>query len=277
MQLIRFGGVDLPMVSEEVTFPFDTRSNLIPLPYGGIDQDGQASVYQANRIGRTFRVPCTENERDLVASTDRLMRAFASGRKVLVARMRDGSYRQTFAKVLNAPQPRRSDDKNYQEFSVVWELDFPYWIDTEQEPHYLDHGLYLDSGLFLDGNYTSVTLNELIETFSIENNGVVQNRRGFLYIYPDVGGAFTDLTLRNLTNDYILYLVGTVVDGQRLLVDFLSKSVKLDAVDAYTMLELPTGQMDWMMLEVGTNYFSIELASVTGNTTFEYHWADLYK
>lgn len=276
MQLIKFGGVKLPRVDEQVAFPNTMQSGLVSLPNGSFDEHGQPSILQSFRITREFKVACNENDTDLAGYIDDLMRVFASGRKVLECLWRDGSKRQTFAKVMNSVRPRLSDDRNYQQFTVEFEVNYPFWLDSEQEPLYLDHGWYLDTGLYIDGNYTTLTIDSLQEAFTITNNGLVPNRRGTIVVRPQVGGSVTNLVITNQTNWYILRFLDTLSYPESLVIDLLSRSVKVDVLNAYSSIQLPVRQMEWMRLEIGDNDIVIDCDSRSGNVTFEWHWSDPY-
>lgn len=261
---------------EDVSFPFNVRQNYITLANGSLDEDGQAAVLQPYEITRACKLYCGPNSISVNEQLDDLMRIAAKGRLVLVAKWRDNSKRQTFAKVRNISRPRRTDDANYQEVIVTWYIDYPYWMATEDEPPYLDHEGYFDSGLNFDGNYTTVTINAVTETFTIANEGMLPVNRGQLVIIPASGGSLENLVLRNTSNLMEWQYNGIVGDPHWLYVDFLSRTCKLSAVNSYAVVEVPASQMEWMTLERGDNEIELEVDSITGVVNFEWHWARQY-
>lgn len=277
MQLTYFGGLPLPMGDEEVAFPFETRSNLLELADGSFDQLGSTLQLRPYVITRGFKLTdLLQCSAQLGFKLDDLMRVFASGRRVLRATWRDGSQRQTYAKVSSALRTRRIDDRSYQELAVTFVIDFPYWFKTAHEPRHFDHGYYFDAGWSFDGNYTTQLIDSTRETFTITNNGIVPIKRGKLIVRPRSGGSLTDLTITNETNWLRIFYFGTLAYPQVLTLDLLSKSAKVDSVNAYANIELPSGQMLWMRLELGANTIALEPRVRAGNVDFEWHWADTY-
>lgn len=276
MQLLSFGGLRLNCVDEDVSFPFSVRNNYLILPNGSIDEDGQLAVLQPYSITRVCKLWCGPSSDSVNDQLDALMRVAAKGRLVLVARWRDGSRRQTFGKVTAISRPRRTDDANYQEVSVTWFIDYPYWMASEDEPHYFDHEELMDEDVYFDGNYTAVTINGNSETFTITNEGLVVIQRGQLVLTPESGASLENLTLTNHTNLMEWHYNGIVNEPHWLYVDFLSRTCKLSAVNSYDEVETPAGQMEWMTLELGDNDLEIEVDSITGSVAFEWHWAKQY-
>lgn len=276
MQMILFGGLPLNCVDEDVAVPFSVRQNYFALANGSLDEDGQLAVLQPYSITRACKLYCGPNSISIQEQLDALMTVAARGRLVLVARWRDGSKRQTFAKVTNISRPRRTDDSNYQEVSVTWFIDYPYWMATEDEPPYFDHQQLFDTDQYMDGNYTAITVNGLSETFTIANEGTVAINRGQLVIIPASGASIENLVLTNTTNLMEWRYNGIIGDPHWLYVDFLSRTCKISAVNSYDEVETPAGQMEWMTLELGDNEIELTVEAVTGNTGFEWHWARQY-
>lgn len=277
MELVSFKGVPLSGADVSESYPMGTRSNLVDLADGAFDEDGQRVNLQPYQITRTFKI--TDREKRGVKineKTDAFLRALAGGRGVLKARMRDGTFRQTFAKFLNVERARRLDDKNYQELTVTWQVDYPYWLASEDEPLYMDHGYVMDAGKFMDGHYDLITLNASSVAATIVNGGMLPVRRGKIILIPASGASLTDLTILNTANMMQLRYTGEIANPKVLVLDLLSKSAKLDAVNAYANIEIRTDQMDWMQLEVGDNPLVITSGSRTGTTEMEYHWSRHY-
>ncbi len=177
---------------------------------------------------------------------------------------------------VTAHSPRRSNDRTYQEITVAWYIDYPYWLAREDEPFYFDNGENFDAGKHFDGHYESITINALQKTFTIANTGMVPFVRGTLVITPAAAASITNLTITNKTNWMKLDYVGTIAYPDFLVIDFLSKSVKKSAVNNYNALRIPPGQMEFMRLQQGNNDIQLDVVSRTGNTAFEWHWARHY-
>lgn len=276
MQLISYFGLPLNCVDEDVSIPFSVRRNYFALANGSVDEDGQLAVLQPYSITRACKLYCGPNSISINEQLDALMRVAAKGRGVLVAKWRDGSKRQTFAKVTDISRPRRTDDANYQEVSVTWFIDYPYWMATEDEPPYFDHEQLFDTDQYFDGNYTWVQINSLLEAFTVTNEGTVPINRGQLVVLPESGASIENLVLTNTTNLMEWRYNGIINEPHWLYVDFLSRTCKLSAVNSYDEVETPAGQMEWMTLELGDNAIEVSVEDRTGVTVFEWHWARQY-
>lgn len=272
MRLTHFGGQSLPTPAEDLDTPIEARSALVELPDGGFDQDGQKTVLRPVTITRSFKITSS-----LDSTMDAILGKMYKGRMVLKAILRDNStYRQTFAKILKVERPRNPADVNVQRVVITFLQNFPFWFKSTHEPHYLDHGDVLDDGWFLDGNYTTFTINASSITGTITTAGNVPVKRGTLVIRPASSASLTNLTITNKTNWQIFRYEDTLAYPSVLVVDLLAKSAKVDGVNAYADVGIPTGQMDWMQLEVGANSIQMDVESRSGNTTVEWHWSDTY-
>lgn len=272
MRLTHFGGVALPTASEALDIPTEARSSLVELSDGAFDQDGQGIVLRPVTITRTFKITST-----LDTTRDALMAKLAKGRLVLKALLRDNATaRQTFAKILRVSSPRAVGDIHYQAMQVTFAQDFPYWFKTTHEPPYADNGLVADSGLVADGNYTTVTINALEKTATITGAGTVPIRRGQLVLTPAAGASITNLVITNQTNNMKLRYDATLTAPDVLVIDLLAKSAKLSNANAYASIGIPSGQMDWMQLEVGANAIVVDVDAVTGSVVLDWHWSDTF-
>jgi hypothetical protein len=177
---------------------------------------------------------------------------------------------------LTVNRAREPFDKYVQQVELTMAQTYPYWLATEDEPFYLDNGEILDDGLSLDGNYTSLTINSTSESVTITNGGNVPIRRGLIVLRPASGASLTNIVITNQTNWQSLEFHATLAYPQMLVLDLLPKSAKLDAVDAYADMVIPSGQIAWLTLEVGDNAIVITADSKVGNTAFEWHWSRHY-
>lgn len=274
MKLYSFGGITFPTAYQDQDMPIGARSPLVELPGGAFDEDGQAVTLRPNVITCRFPVDST-----IDATLDTLLAKLMQGRLVLKAVLRNGtSYRQTFAKLVSVTRPRAPFDKLVQQVEVTFSQSFPFWFDSADEPYYLDHGKVLDDtpSWNLDGNYTAVTINATQETATITTAGTVPVLRGKIVVRPASGASITNLTITNQANWKILRYQSTLAYPNALVIDLLAKSAKVDAANAYSSIDIPTDQMDWMVLEVGANNIVIDVEAQTGNTAFEWHWSDSY-
>lgn len=262
----------MPTASEDLNLPMEARSGLVTLPDGAFDQDGDALVLRPVLIERTFKITS-----GIDVNLDALMTAFRGGRNILKAVLRDNStYRQTFAKVVRVERPRNAAAVNYQELRVTFEQDYPYWLATADEPSYLGQGGTLGSGT-LDGQFKDITINALSVASTITNSGALPVMRGTIVIIPDSpNGRISDLQIANAANQMWLRYVSTVTYPQILVIDLLSKSIKIDGVNTYAYLRIPDTQMDWMRLETGDNTLTLTVNARTGTTHVHYHWARHY-
>lgn len=272
MKFVSFGGVSFPTAYQDQDMPIGARSNLVELPGGAFDEDGQQVTLRPGVLSYRFPVDST-----IDATMDALLAKLAQGRLVLKAVLRNGTtYRQTFAKLVSVSRPRAGFDKLVQQVELTLSQSFPYWFDSADEPHYLDHGEVLDAGWSLDGNYTAVTINATQKTATITTAGIVPVLRGKIIVRPASGASITNLTITNQTNWKILRYQDTLAYPDVLVIDLLAKSAKVNDSNAYSAIDIPSDQMDWQVLEVGANSIVIDVEAQTGNTAFEWHWSDTF-
>lgn len=276
MKFYSFGGISFPTAYQDQDMPIDARSNLVELPGGAFDEDGQQVTLRPSLL--TYRFPVDSS---IDATIDALLAKLAQGRLVLKTVLRNGtSYRQTFAKLVSVNRARAPLDKLVQQVELTLSQSFPYWFDSSDEPYYLDHGKVLDDtpSWNLDGNYTAVTLNASTNTATITPAGTVPVLRGKIIIRPAGGSAaLTSIIITNQTNWKILRFLGTLSAGEVLVIDLLAKSAKVNETNAYSSIDLPVDQMDWMQLEVGANAIVIDVTSPGAySAAFEWHWADTF-
>lgn len=276
MILYRFAGEFLPPAFKSSNSPFSGRAPLVILRDGSFDSDGVESVRQPFAIEASFDVTdwCANNTDDKL---DELMAVFAAGRRVLVARQLDGiTERQTFAKVVSVDRPATLSTKEVQPLTVTFSVDYPYWMSTDDEPYYLNNGKVL-SGWPLAGYYEAEVIATTSHSFIIANSGTSQVRRGRINFVPRAGASITNPKITNSrTGEWIRY-VGVTAFNNQLNLRLLDKSCKINWItDAYSGMQINTGQMDWLTLALGDNPIIVTCSAITGTVDLEWHWSRQY-
>ena len=271
MRLTHFAGYALPVGNASDDFDIDARSNLLSLPGGAYDMDGSGLIATANRVKRAFVIVD-----DLDDTIDAIVAKFAKGRRILKGLLRDeGTYRQTWAKVVSVSRRRTSAMAAYQEMAVTWDRDYPYWLTTAHEPKYLDNGEVFDDAWILDaGNKTSITVTASPTAQTIDNTGGCKIPK--LRILVEPGTSITDLRIYNKTTSQWVQYNGALVSGDVLEIKTLPKTVEKNSADDYASLSIGSGQVDWLELEVGENDLEITCAAISGTTTVHVYWSEHY-
>jgi len=269
--LRRFGGCVLPEGGGETSIPLSARSGLLTMPDGAFDQDGVGLVLQHRKITR--RMIITDDIDDTV---DNLLSWLGRGRRILVAKLRDDiTRRQTWAKMVSVEREMKSGYLGQQPLVIGFEQDYPFWIATDDEPFYLDHGHYLDAGLLLDAGHVEVqSITGVTTAFTISNTGVAAVVGGELTINP--GTSITNVRIENAANGMAFEWLGTLVSGDALTVDFLSRSVQHNNENDYASFAVPEAQIDWMRLELGDNPITVHCDAVDGTGQLRWRWARHY-
>lgn len=277
MRLVQFGAVMLPEEDGKDSYSHPVRSGLYRLQGGAFDQDGGSVYPQSRALTRSFVVMADEDY-TIQEKIDELESEFSEGRKVLKAVTRDGDYRQTFAKVLDFDYDYATGEIGLQPCKITFEIDYPYWLSSEDEPTYLSQGYLLDGTWnFSPGNYEAEVITSSPHDFTITVPEGVRIPRGYIVIVPRTSASVEDITVFNDANDMQLTYEGEVVDGERLVIQFLTKTVELDDVGDYDNFSIPSDQGDWMLLEVGENDITITIDTVVGTTDFYWQWSRHYK
>lgn len=280
MKLYSFGGLTLPTTLQQEVFPMAGRESLVTLRDGAFDEDGADPVLQPYRLERSFDVTdSAECAADLDATIDELLAVAGGGRHILKAILRDkNTYRQTFAKLVGVQRPRNLDMQVRQPMTVSFLVDYPYWMASADEPHYLDNGDKLDAGWTLDGNYTSQALSALSTTLTITPGGTARIRRGLIVFKPRAAGnSITNPKVYNAANGMWVQYTGVITNPDQLSLDLLPKSAKVNWVtDAYSGIGIGVGQMDWMLLETQANPIAVTCTAISGNVDMEWHWSRHY-
>ncbi len=274
MRLYSFGGIVLPVANGDQQMPIEARSSLVKLPNGSFDQDGSDLYRDPVMIAYKGQI----NE-DMDTELDTLLSMVGSGRRLLVAIMRDGThYRQTWAKLKSAKRSAKAGEwEYYQPVDFTFEMNYPYWLASEDEPWYLDHGYLLDDGLFLDdGHLEEETINANPFSFTIANTGTSEVPRGTITLTVAAASSLTNPRFENAANGNWFEISAALVAGDSVVIDFLSKTITINGVDAYNQFTIEAKQGDWMALERGNNVITITADAIAGTTDLVWAWARHY-
>lgn len=294
MRLTQFGETPLPELNGQDDFSQSARTNLIPLKYGAIDLDNSEVVLNYKQVTRTAVI-----NTDFDDTMDDLAYESQKGARVLKAEMRDGTERQLLAKM--SMFSRGAKAQNYtceQEFGLQWTSTYPYWLLTEHEPYYTNHGYTTGDGLSTgDANYQSVNVNSSSVNFTIDNTCRVRiPKLKFVMLWNTSDFAFAWSNIRITNNTNLMYMdlqeyievgsIGGTTDA-RVDIETLSKKIFASAPNNFSGAVVPYNQyqnfttnpsfMDWMILEPGENEFTVtSTLSGVGTATLNVHWSNHY-
>lgn len=289
MRLVQFGSVLLPELNgSDSGVGSQARNNIIKLQDGAYDLDGNEIFLEPMSISRN----AVSNDTDLDATMQALFSEGKRGRLVLKAKLRDGSYVQTYAKMLGQQrQIQAGDYECLQAYNMQWMANYPYWLDSDHEPIHLDHGYTLDSGLFLDGansqTATPITVASPTTTVTINNQSGFDIYR-VAFVITKTGASTlttgTPIIIYNATSNYKIEYNRFMSDitspvNTRVDIDCLAKTVQ-SSVETNDFNQLvATGESnDWMVLKQGNNDidFSFNGGSGLGSLTLRVVWSTHY-
>lgn len=272
MRLVQYGATVLPEPDTRGTISTNIRNTLLPLRYGGYDSQGDSALLIPNTFSVRYR-----NYDAIQATVDAVLQEIQKGRLVLVARERDGTGRQTFAKASAHSRPIeviRFD--NEQQVDITFVQDYPFWMASADEPEYPDTGLVFDGSWVLDGNFEEEDITTISHAFTITNDGNTRIPRGTLIIEPESGATIEKPKIVNTQNGRELEYLLTLGDTDSLAIDFLSETVELNGAGAYADFTRPDSQMDFMWLELDDNPIEVTAASIAGTVKLYWLWSRHY-
>lgn len=276
MRLVRFGALDLAEDDGSDMFVLAGRSRLLDLPNGAFDADGAAYVGEPRTFTREFSLTDAPGAA-IQAQLDAFLAEVAKGRRLLVAETRGGERRQTWAKAREVMLSYAPGDLGRQRLAVTFEVDYPFWLLSADEPWLLDHGGLLDDGLTLDDGQAVVeTVSSSPHGFSIVNDGGMAVERGTISLVPGAGASLTDPALYNQSTGHRLAYSGTLAAGDELLLDFLTRSARLNGSGVFASLLAAGPDSAWMQLKPGANSLRLTADAVTGTTTLRWRWSRHY-
>lgn len=270
MHLIKFGTVNLPGDNGEHAMPIGARSALVDLPNGSFDQDGSDLFLESQTVNFSATVNATNGEVD--GQVNALIQQLGKGRNILRARLRDNLTEWvTYAKI-TAVQRVANAEKYEEEQPIVVRFvqDYPYWMNAA-DGFYFDTGYYFDAGHVFDGLYSDQSITASPHAFTIAYDGTAKTGMGTITIVPNAASSISNVRVVNgLTGQGFTY-TGTLNAADRLIVDFLTKTVELNGANAYANFALDSAQqVDWMELEIGDNNISVYGAGIAG--TIKLYW-----
>jgi hypothetical protein len=278
MRLTKFGTITLPELNgRDNGIGSQGRSNIIPLRDGGYDLDGSSVFLEPMTISRSAVLT------DSIDSTlDNLFGEMRKGRMVLQSEMRDGSLRHTFAKM--ALQMRDISADKYlceQPVNLQWIANYPYWLKSDEDFYYFDHGITFDTinpdtGLtysFDDTQFEQAVLSSgsLTDNIVIDNDSKFRIYRIFLSFRAFDPFSTSNFVVKNITNGCEVHFnstldtsTGIAGDIKLLWIDCLSKfAMSSNQTNEYENIEIVGGNgLDWFWLEAGEN--EIEVSAETG-------------
>ena len=277
MRLVQFGSVLLPEEDGEDSYNHPVRSSLYSLQGGSYDQDGGSVHAQSRQLSRSF-VVMQNDDYTIQEKIDELESEFADGRKVLKAVTRDGDYRQTFAKVLDFNYDFAPGGIGQQPCKIVFEIDYPYWLASDDEPTYLNQGYLLDGTWdFSPGNYEAEVITASPHNFTITVPEGVRIPRGYIVVDPRAASSVEGINVFNDANDMEFTYAGEVTASDQLVIRFLTETVELNDTGDYDNFSIPDAQAEWMILEVGDNDITVTIDTVVGTTDLYWQWSRHYK
>jgi len=270
MRLTHFGGVALPQARAESSIPRQARSNVLEMMDGVYDQDGSAVV--TSPVQLSHRAVLVE---DVDSSLDGLYARMRRAVGIIRATMRDGSVRQSWARLLEITEDMSWQDRVVQPVAFRFLQTYPYWVDRDDEPLYLDDGWNLDDGEVLDeGTVESESITSLPHTFTITNGGSAEIPRGEIRIEPGSGASVPNLRITNRANGAALAYEGSLSEGDVLVIDLLTRTVVLNGADDYDNMR--TNDINWLPLAIGDNPIVVTGDAVSGTVELKWRWANHY-
>jgi phage-related protein len=279
MRLYKYGSVLLKEYDGADQFQAQARRSLTILPNGAFDNDGPDYIAQPTRVSRRFTLAEENGDISVIQDEfDEFSTVASRGRNVLVGVLRDGlTYRQTWAKVSRIRNNFENGNMSHQVLDATFEIDYPYWIKSEDEVLYFDTGWNFDSGLFFDaGQVESQTLSTPSTVFTLTNDGGAAINRGNLTFTLAAASSATEIIISNGANGMVLTLTDSFVAGDEIVIDLLPKSITKNDVGAYDILSLPSNQVQWMTLDLGDNEITITVNGLVGSVDLKWRWARQY-
>lgn len=272
MRLLDFSGIAIPDNAAADTILSTTRTNLVTLRGGVIDNDGGKSFPECQEYGREGWFI-----NDMDNSIDALKQRMLQGAGVLRAKMRDESVRITLAKITQLVT--NADVNTYsawQPFTIRFQQTYPYWM-SEDKGWFFDSGYTFDTGNTLDWTPHTYTINANPFTFTVTNGSNVPVPMIFIHVACGATDALNSFILYNETNNMAFHYQTALGNNQRLIVDTLARAVSVNYAPAYAGFGLEDeSQTNWMQLEPGANNFRLIYNSKTNSPTISFYYLKHY-
>ena len=266
MRLWSFGTYTLPEHGGQDVIPIRYRSSLVELQNGAFDYDGQKAVLQTTNIARNATIIT-----DIQNSFRSLTKQANKGRLILRGIERDNTQYLTFAKMVRIGLSPNAERYNCEEaLDVVFEQDYPFWLNSADVETFLEDGEQLDDYSWnLDGGHVdTITIaatgaGETNDVSTINNAGSAPAYRGYFVLSFQNDYDVNWVKIINHTNGLQLYYE-LPISGSGGIGDWsfnwLSKTLLTNTSDLdRSGLIFPNNQPDWFRLEVGDNEIEVVL------------------
>lgn len=281
--LWQFEGVVLPKynASDDISSP-TPRTSFSDLPSGGrIDHYSTARLPLGGMSLTTDFWVYADTPTGLATAMRDLRRLTGVKGNLIRRRDYDGSMQFVEARCMG-PRISRSHPRNqcFIECSLTFETTEPVfrdiegliWSLDESPPRVLDSGLTLDAGVdvyTISSLPSNVTVNVVDSDMEVRNGEITIKTSGSL--------VWNTPKITNLRNNISIQYNGTVSVGQELKINFYNKSATLNGVPVYRSMAYGPEQIDWMILEVGSNTLQMSgVFSGSGDATVLHRWEDVY-
>lgn len=279
MRLTKYGETVLPELNGVHDLSQTARTNILPLKYGSIDLDGTETVLNHKQISASAVI-----NTDFDDTMDDLAYEAQKGARILEATMRDDSKRQLLAKMSVFSRGAKADKYTCeQEYGFQWLAMYPYWLHSDDEPYYTNHGYTTQSGISTgDARHDSISVSSASVSFSIDNTSRVRIPKvNFTLKELGTSGQWNNPKITNLTTGHYIQInrgitANSTYTRQAIYVDCLNKKVFCAYTDnannvaeynLYPYVETSPDFIDWMILEPGVNNFTITGTLVGGSIT----------
>lgn len=274
LRLVQFGAVNLPYLNATSGLALEGRASVQEMRGGGFDSDGQRFYPKPAAI--TLAADVLEEDDDIDTQLDELFAELAQGRLVCVGETRSEVMRYTRIKLASGQRNWATGEAAFQKLALTFTQVYPYWMAWDDAPPIADIGYVADGGLAADGQYEETTLTGgTSTTFDIDNTGGAEIERGEFRIEVE---AASDIVNPGIVNDTLgleFRYAGTLTAGDILVIDWLSRSCRLNGDDAYAELYV-SDRYEWMKLLLGDNDFTFQGDSVTGTIKLYTLWQRHY-
>lgn len=275
MRLQSFAGVTIEGFSQDNSIPVKVRDTLVVLRDGSFDPDGDLSHFEPFEVSFKGLISASVD-----TTLDNLLRQMGR-RGVLKAEMRDGSNRQTWAKLINVERDADLQWAAVQPVQLRFKVDYPFWLlTTDVGWSWGDGSLWADVATGWGQLVASANLTTTSTAFNIDTSpGTVAIRRGKITVKPNAASSCTNLRVTNGRNGHYFEWNSSLAANDTLIIDLLIASVTKNGAAAYSPLFWPSNQADLMRLEVddvvgsAVNPITVTLGSVTGTVVFKWQYA----
>jgi hypothetical protein len=273
IRLLQFGAVNLPYLNATSGLALEGRASIQETRGGGFDSDGQKLYLKPATI--TLSADVLEEDSTIDAQLDALFSELNKGRLVCQGETRSEVRRYTWIKLASGQRNWGVGQAAYQQLALTFNQIYPYWLAWDDAPPFADIGYVADAGLTADGQYEETSLTTTSTTFDIDNTGGAEIDRGEFRIEVQAASQIVNPGIVNDTLGMEFRYGGTLTAGDILVIDWLTRSCRLNGEDAYANLYV-SDRHNWMQLQLDTNDFTFRGDSVTGTIKLFTLWQRHY-